>query len=375
MPGPFGDYILEERVADAGGGIVWRATNAGGEPVRLRISDPDLLTPEKSVRCFERLTAALTRWGRQDWPGVEAPAGTVLPDASGRFALATHWRDGRPALEALPAGGAERLERAVSIAIEVGAALAALHRAEAVHGAVAPHNVWVGPRSVTLLSFWWSQANLRDHPGPMSPEAISTGRFDALADQWAWGRLLATMVERETEAPGDLEAIITRSTERRPADRFPSLAEAVAALRAFERTLRTDDMSGPFRGPRFEGPGEAPTEDTLTEDLAGLPLRPSPGAGETDEPTHEVDAPTEDLSRTALDADAPPLLRPPREDPTLPLTRPGPSGPAADPSSPTISLPRAPRRATPWLLWTAALGLAALAIGLLAQGTTPASAP
>lgn len=360
MPGTVGDYVLEERLPHAGGAIVWRARSATGELVRLQVSDPDRAEPSQAVRAFERLTAALTRWGRQAWGGVESPAGTVLPDARGRFALATRWLEGAPAMESLPSAGFERLELAVGVALDVGDTLVALHAADAVHGAVAAHNVWLGPDGTTLLAFWWSQANLRDHPGPAAPEAIATGRFDAKADQWAWGRLLRAMLEDDVDAPGDLEAILTRCTERDPAERFPTLAEAVSALRSFERTLRTDDVS------KLGGSGGGSIEtEALTEDL-GARLPPEP--------------PTEDLGRRG------PLVEPPTEDVTgdsdrtvptpAPTGRSGGGRGGAPPSSasrahePTLAIARRDlraRRLAPWLLWAAAIGVAALASALLVR--------
>jgi hypothetical protein len=370
VPETVGDHVLEERLPHAGGAIVWRARNATGDPVRLQLSDPTGLEPGRAVRAFERLTAALTRWGRQNWPGVEVPVGTVLPDASGRFALATRWTDGAPILEVLPPAGFERLEQAVGVALDVGDALAALHAADAVHGAVAAHNVWRGPGGTTLLGFWWSQANLRDHPGPAAPEAIAAGRFDAKADQWAWGRLLRVLLEHDLDAPGDLEAILTRSTEREPRARYPNMADAVAALRSFERTLRTDDVLG-------VGGSDTHTLDAeaLTEDL-GARARP--------------EAPTEDLGQSARDDE------PPTEDvtgdpnPTVPTPAPGGSRGARDPAAgsgggasrahePTLAIARPERRArrlAPWLLWAAALGVAVLASALLVRaGDDGRSAP
>jgi len=365
MPDSVGDYLLEEPLSDAGGARVWRARDARGRPVRLRVSDPEAVPADRAVRAFERLTAALTRWGRQAWPGVETPVGTVLPDAAGRFALATEWLDGQPALESLPEIGVGRLEATLRVASDVARTLQALHAAEAVHGAVAAHNVWVSPQGAVLLSFWWSQANLRDHPGPAAPESIASGRFDALADQWAWGRLLRTLLPPGVEAPGDLEAIITRATEPKPSDRFPSMTEAVAALGAFETTLRTDDV---HRGP--EAAEHDPTVDdaAATVDLgARRPTRP-PEASTEDMPRPAPDeARTEDLGgKPPPDADrtAPPDAGPPGPD-AGPRAAKGPL--RSDPGDETQSLRvgRAAARSTPLLLWTVALGMFALGIALL----------
>jgi len=352
VSGHFGDFSLEARLSGPSGSVIWRARAAQGQEVRLRISNPDLLPAEQSVRCFERLTSALTRWGRQALPGLETPVGTVLPDASGRFGLATEWQDGAPALEALSSAPRDRLEGAVRIALEVGDALSALHEAGAVHGAVAAHNAWVGPQGTTLLSFWWSQANLRDHPGPNAPEAISSGRFDALADQWSWGRMLRELLGEGIETPGELETILTRATERDPRARYSSLNQGVEALRRFEKSLRTDDVHRPGPPSALAASGDI-TDDAMTEDLAGrsAPLR---DVSASDDPTVDLGlddprgetAPTEDMERLRL------------------TTLEAPAGRTRDEGLETVSLPR-PLRPWPWLLWTAALGTAALAFVMM----------
>lgn len=338
-----GDYVLEARLEHGGGGLVWRARTAEGRPVRVRVTDPQRIKPAQAVRAFERLTAALTRWARQGWPGIEVPVGTVLPDASGRFALATAWVDGGPALEVLPPSGRDRLDAALAVATDVGATLAAMHAAGAVHGAVAAHDVWIGPRGTTVLSFWWSQANLRDHPGPLAPEVIASGGLDARADQWAWGRMLRELLGPPDAVPADLSALCARATAAAPVDRFPDLNGALTALRVARARLPSDPGT-----PRV--PTTAPPKRTTAVRRDALPPAAEPPAA-CESPTDPAEAPTRDLA---------PAPERPR---------------AVDAGEPTLRLPHPRRpglRLATGLVWAAALGLV---VAALAGRTDEASAP
>ncbi len=322
MARTLGEYVLDTELGTEGAARVWWARGASGEAVRLKVLRPELIPKDRALRAFERLTAALTRWGRESWTGVERPAGTVLPDDEGLFAVATRWTTGTPALLTLPEEPQERLVHALQIAQKTGDILARIHERNGVHGSLGPKKVLCSDDHVLILDFWWSQARLKDADEPAAPETIATGAVEPSADQWAWGRLVRSLLP-DGPMPVALEALLARCTAREAADRFPDMPAALAELAAVEKSIPTVDLSA--RPAAASSTPHAPVfgsltvdDEAMTEDLAALAENPP--------------AESDDTSTVGA-------------DPTHQLLRP-------------IA---GRRRSLPWILWAAALGLIAAA--------------
>ncbi len=153
---------------------------------------------------------------------------------------------------------AERHARARLIADELATTLAYVHAQGIVHRDVKPSNVLVGARAV-LVDFGVAgppgQADaLVGTPAWAAPEQLAGGKVDARADQYALGLVMYFLLagrrpfadararaagarprppsEVDPTVPADLEAVVQRLLEPRPARRFRSMDEVRASLSA-----------------------------------------------------------------------------------------------------------------------------------------------
>jgi serine/threonine protein kinase len=140
---------------------------------------------------------------------------------------------------------------------DVGSALAYLHDASQVHGAISPETVWAMPMGrIWLLGWQWS-VPLADIPdgvtpdprwAPRPPEWLNEWRPTPGSDQWQLAALCFTALTGEVppsvdappitllrpDCPKMLAAVIDRALAEKPDERFPSLA---AMLRAADRVM------------------------------------------------------------------------------------------------------------------------------------------
>ncbi|MBM4393914.1 MAG: serine/threonine protein kinase, partial [Deltaproteobacteria bacterium] len=205
-----------------------------------------------------RFEAEMEQLGRLSHPGI--PALLDRGEIDGRPWFAMTLFDGpdlstlAEKLRARPV--AERHARARLIADELASTLAYIHQQGIVHRDVKPANVLVGARAM-LVDFGVAgppgQADaLVGTPAWAAPEQLCGGRVDARADQYALGLLLYFLLagrrpfadararasgtrprppsEVDPTVPVDLEAVIQRLLEPRPASRFRSMEEVRAAL-------------------------------------------------------------------------------------------------------------------------------------------------
>lgn len=230
---------------------VW-AARAGEAEAALKV-----LHPEADRRRFE---AEIEQLRRLSHPGIASLLDRG--DVGGRPWFAMTLVDGPDLLtlgEKLRARPvAERHARARLIADELATALAYVHAQGIVHRDVKPSNVLVGSRAV-LVDFGVAgppgQADaLVGTPAWAAPEQLSGGKVDARADQYALGLVLYFLLagrrpfadararasgarprppsEVDPTVPADLEAVVQRLLEPRPARRFRSMDEVRASLSA-----------------------------------------------------------------------------------------------------------------------------------------------
>jgi serine/threonine protein kinase len=263
-PAPLPEWIGPFRVlavAGAGGrGIVYRAVrDASGvvQTVAVKVMREHLLSPEDLAR-FEREQRALVSL---DHPGIARLVESGW-DANGRPYFAMEWIEGQPIDEYCVALG---LPDRLRLMIEVLDALHAAHRALIVHLDLKPSNVLVDSTGrVRILDFgtakllagnetlsteqltplYASPERLRAEPATTACDIYSAG---LLLNRILAGRLpfgdstsIAALGERATGAAlpevstgdADLDAILGRALEFRPADRYASIAEFASDLRA-----------------------------------------------------------------------------------------------------------------------------------------------
>lgn len=259
-------YRLLREVGRGASGAVFEATGPDGATVALKLLVPPPLLPEGErevlARRFLREARALAA---VDHPNVVR----VLDagEAEDTFYLALEFVDGPNLRQLLARRGPLAAEEVAAIALQLGAALDAVHRAGIVHRDVKPENLVLLPDGrVKLTDFgvaWMaSEATLTrsgavlGSPAYMSPEQILGRPVDARSDvfsaaatlyQLLTGRLpfegssLLEMAHRVAyeppaplppEVPPALSRALLRGLEKSPGARYATggaLAEAIRA--------------------------------------------------------------------------------------------------------------------------------------------------
>jgi serine/threonine-protein kinase len=339
----FGAYLLGKVIGRGGMGVVYSAEHVHlGRTVALKLLAPELSTNEDFRARFlreSRLAAAL------DHPSVV----TVYDagDVHGVLYIAMQFVRGTDLAGLLASRGPMATGETLAILEQVASALDAAHVAGLVHRDVKPANVMIEGQRCYLTDFGLtkrtSSASTRALTAAgqflgtlayVSPEQIEGRELDGRADEYALGCVLHECLtgsrpyprpseiavvyahlrdppprptELRPDLPPSIDAVVGRAMAKRPAERYATCTEMVAAARAAldEPTPSTAPHSPPT------APYPPPT--------APLPAEPTPPPRAPDRP------------RTAA---------------TAPLRPPGPPGPPGPPVSPPPPSPppRAPER-------------------------------
>ncbi len=163
------------------------------------------------------------------------------------------WLQGETLSGRLRRSGAEGVSTAIRILREVGSAVAYLHDAGSVHGAVSPSTVWLMPMGrIWLLGWQWSVAAPERpaglHPDfrwtPRAPEWDTGWAPTPASDQWQLAAVCFAALTGEVppqrelpplqliapECPQSLASILERALDPDPDGRFPSITWLVRAL-------------------------------------------------------------------------------------------------------------------------------------------------
>ncbi len=258
------DRYRPERVLGAGGfGRVILATDLELErPVALKVMNADLGDPDMRLR-FERearVTAGLQH------PNVVRVYGFGIDDDGSPY-IAYEYVEGT-VLGALVGRDVE-VGRLLVWAGQLADALDAVHRAGVVHRDVKPGNILIraADDGAVLCDFGIArvesgatvatqQGVLLGTPGFLAPEVWIGDPVSPASDQFAWAASLVQVLEGRTvygfeevaavaqslrlyrpptlegrsDLPPEAVAALRRALARNPAERFPSMAEAAAAL-------------------------------------------------------------------------------------------------------------------------------------------------
>ena len=267
-------YRITAAISAGGMGEVYRATDTKlGREVALKVLPAEMAASPERLERFRREARALAAL---DHPGIVTIYS--VEEAEGVHFLTMQLVEGQPLDVLIPDGGMP-LDRIVAIGTDLAEALAAAHEKGVVHRDMKPANVVVGESgSVKVLDFGLAKMNAaadatdsalqteaRTREGVlmgtvpyMSPEQVAGRAVDHRTDVFSLGVVLyemasgrrpfqggstaelASAILRDTpqalehvrpELPDDLCRMVSRCLRKEPAQRFPTLREAAAALR------------------------------------------------------------------------------------------------------------------------------------------------
>lgn len=256
-------YALLERIMGGGMGVVYKARDTRlGRTVALKFLHR---RHASNPGARARLLAEARAVSALDHPNIAVVYEIGEADDGTQF-IAMAWYEGET-LKEIARRGPLAVAEAVTIAEQIGRALAAAHRAGIIHRDVKPANVMVTQSgAVKLLDFGIAKLMSADagemHPAAgtipyMSPEQTRNAEIDERTDIWSLGVLLYEMLagqrpfKRETdellisairneeppllssiraEVPARLAAIVERCLQKNSADRYQSAEELCTAL-------------------------------------------------------------------------------------------------------------------------------------------------
>ena len=286
-----GDAVLEERLADGASASVWKARRAG-KPVVVKLLHPAVANvPDWAIRVTREAEALAAI---QSPHVVKVLTSGTADDGTPYVVL--EYLEGPTLRETLDREGPMSAPAAWAIVRALALALADAHDAGVVHRDVKPDNVILSAGVPKLVDFGLAKpleddAVLRrltatgapmGTPAYMAPEQWWNDGVGAAADQYGLGVLAfelltgrlpfpassypelmqahlsappPTLAGADVVASSEVETWIGRLLAKKPADRFPSLREAVAQGDA-----------------AFGGPAPTPNRDPSWAALLGGPL-------------------------------------------------------------------------------------------------------
>ncbi len=256
------DYQLESLVASSGMASIFRATDTrSGRAVAIKVPHPEA---ELDPIFHERFRREIEIGARLQHPSIRR---IFSADDHSRLYMAMEWLDGRLLREVLAAEGRLPIQRAVSIATEILAALDYMHSHGVVHRDLKPENIMLEARHqsdgdcVKIIDFgiascagarrltFGKLSQVMGSPDYISPEQVKNKRGDERSDLYAVGVILYEMLAGETpfhgvnpfavmnarlvqtprppsevnpDIPSDLSAVVMRALERDPKQRYSS---------------------------------------------------------------------------------------------------------------------------------------------------------
>jgi tRNA A-37 threonylcarbamoyl transferase component Bud32 len=266
-------YRIVRKIGQGGSGEVFEAEHVYiHKRVALKLLRSQLASRAEAIQRLHREARATSAIGHPNIVEIE-DFGTT---EDGLVFLAMEWLDGEP-LDRTVARGAMPVERALAIAQQVCAGLAAAHEAGVIHRDLKPENIFIARTAAgeqaKILDFGVAKLTTEDArltatgmvvgtPYYMAPEQAAGRDVDGRSDVYALGVILYEMVtgtlpftegtalsvirahlEQPPEPPrkrapalaipAEVEALILRCMAKKPASRYASaraLADALHAL-------------------------------------------------------------------------------------------------------------------------------------------------
>jgi len=328
-----GKYRIEDRLSEGGMGTVYRGTHVlMDKTVAVKVLRPSLAADEKIVARFSREARAASRISHPHALSVtdfgEAEDGVVF--------LVMEYLDGKTLKEIIREEGPMAVPRAVEILRQIGGALEAAHTQGVVHRDLKSDNIMLLSSSGTdyakVLDFGIAKIKEADGaydpaltapdlvigtPQYMSPEQCSQSPdIDARSDIYSLGVILyellvghvpftgesptaimlkhlqepaPSVLDERSDAPPAVARVVARALEKRPEDRYQTVAElvedftiaagmepaSVSSSASHPRVVPAESNSAEFDG----SDEETLVRKRLTTPMAPPPLPSSPAAG------------------------------------------------------------------------------------------------
>jgi Tol biopolymer transport system component len=227
-----GPYEIQALIGSGGMGEVFRALDRElGRLVAVKLLPLEVATDPERLARFEREARILAALNH---PNIATIHG--MESAYGRRALVMELVDGETLADRLSGRGGQGLpiDEAVSIAVQIAAALEAAHDKGVIHRDLKPANIMIKPAGgVKILDFGLAKApderlEAFTHPPTesgmilgtaayMPPEQARGKSVDKRADIWAFGCVLYELLVGRVAYPGDtVSETIAAVLEREP---------------------------------------------------------------------------------------------------------------------------------------------------------------
>jgi len=191
-----GGYRILAPLGSGGMGTVYRAQDAAGNPVAIKLLRP---LPGGDTDARARLAREVAALQRLRHPGVVRVWDAEL-DSSEAFVV-TELVDGPDLEEFVRDHGPLDRKHLAELAAALYDALAAVHAADVVHRDVKPANVLMTSQGPVLIDFGIAQAGddarltqvglVAGTPGYLAPELLDGADPSAASDWWGWAAVLA----------------------------------------------------------------------------------------------------------------------------------------------------------------------------------------
>ena len=261
----FGEFEIGRELGRGGMAAVFLAHDVAlDRKVAIKVMSPGLLMGEGMIERFKREAITIAHLNH---PSIVSCFS--VRQAEGLHFFVMRYIQGRSLEQIIQDAGRLPLPVVRSILCQVGSALTYAHRSRVVHRDVKPANILIdvdgnavvtdfGIAKVAKLPGHTHTGALVGTPAYMSPEQCAGVEVTGATDQYSLGAVAYEMItgeapftgstltvmqsqveaapppirDRVPECPPELEAAVLRMLAKDPADRFPGMAEAKAALGA-----------------------------------------------------------------------------------------------------------------------------------------------